>query len=374
MNHTSTAAPENARFAQTDSAAARLNPVPSAPEPPAKPAKRQWLKAFVVVMVIAAIAGAVMWRLRAAHYESTDDAFLEGHVIPVAAKVDGYVVVLRVEDNQHVNAGDVIAEIDPRDYEAALQTAESEVTASRARVFDAKARLTVLAANIQQAKAEVAAAEANARFAVLDSRRYQEMGDRAASRQERERSEASESATRAQVEGARNRVAAAEAQAAEGATTVTVAEAETAQAEARLRQPRLNLAYTKIIAAQNGRVARRTVEQGSYVKAGQTLLAIVSDEVWVVANFKEIQITRMRPGQPVTISVDSYPGKVFRGHVDSLQSGTGSRFSLLPPENATGNYVKVVQRLPVKIRLDNAGESWPFLAPGMSVEAEAWVR
>ena len=294
-------------------------------------------------------------------------------MIPIAAKVEGYVADLRVDDNQWVTAGEVLAVIDARDYEAAVVEAKAAVSVAKALQNDAKARLTVVQTQIDEARADLVAAKAKADFSRLDAARYRALSAAAASEQDRDRTGSAEAEALAKVKGGESRLSAAEANATEAQVAIAVAEAQVASAEARLRQPELNLGYTQVMAPQAGRIARRTVERGAYVRPGQTLLAIVSDDLWVTANFKETQLARMRPGEPVRVRIDMYPGHVFAGTVDSLQPGTGGRFSLLPPENATGNFVKVVQRIPVKIRL-NGGREGYALAPGMSVTPEVRVR
>ena len=345
-------------------------------EPAAPPVSRrkQTLRVALPLLAVAGIVTAALAYVHYRHFESTDDAFVEGRVVPVAAKVDGYVVALHVDDNQHVNAGDVIAEIDPRDFEAAVGEAKANVSAGQSRLADAKAKLAVLNAMVEQARAAETSTEADAGFAKLDAARYRAMAKGAVTVQDQERSASIEQSAAAKLQGAKSNVLAAESAAAEGATNVEVAAAEVAMAESKLRQPELNLGYTKIIAPQPGRIARRSVEQGSYVKPGQSLLAIVPDDLWVLANYKETQLADMHAGQHVDIEIDTYPGRTFAGHVDSIQPGSGGRFSLLPPENATGNYVKVVQRIPVKIRFDEPAASMPELAPGMSAEPAVRVR
>ena len=282
------------------------------------------------------------------------------------------------------------------------------------------AAVTTAVANVAHAQAQVAAADAEAVRARTDLARYQSLFEgEAVSHQQLDQAIAADATAAAQLEAARKRLAAAEAQVAEAraaqgaaadqykqslsqvsATEAQVGQAsgklseansapeqvalrqsevettgaEIEQAEAAVRQAELDLSYTKIYAPEDGRITRKTVELGALLQPGQALFVLVPAEMWILANFKETQLNRMRPGQPVEIKVDAYPDQIFRGHVDSFQTGTGSRFSLLPPENATGNYVKVVQRLPVKIVFDEQSDSEHLLAPGMSVEPEVKVR
>jgi membrane fusion protein (multidrug efflux system) len=252
-------------------------------------------------------------------HESTDDAFIDGHIITIAPKVAGQVTAVHVEDNQLVKAGDPLVEIDPRDYQA----------------------------KVAEQRGKLAAAVAEADRAVADAARYEQIYQH-------------DEVSRQQLDNARSAAASAQA---------TVAKERGA-----LDQDELNLSYTRITAPQDGRVTRKSVEAGSYVAIGEALLSVVPQNVWVTANFKETQLTHMRPGQKVTIKVDAYPGRALEGRVESIQSGTGARFSLLPPENATGNYVKVVQRVPVKILIDTPEDPNARLAPGMSVVPSVLVR
>jgi membrane fusion protein (multidrug efflux system) len=269
-------------------------------------ARKRWLVLGGLTLAVAGLA-LVNW-LRWRGYEETDDAFVDAHVAPISAKVSGYVVAVPVDDNQAVKKGDLLVEIDAADY---------RVSAARAR-------------------AELAAADADARQSKLDAARYAKL------------------LSREQVSQQTADKAAADAD-------VAAAKADTARQ--RLAEAELQLSYTRITAPQDGKVTRRGVEVQSYVTPGQPLMAVVPDQVYVTANFKETQLARMHPGQEAEIRVDAFPGRRFKGHVDSLQAGTGARFSLLPPENATGNFVKVVQRVPVKIVFDEPAEG---LAPGMS--------
>lgn len=279
-------------------------------------------KSMRMMAISTAAAGAVLilsgFVVATRGWVSTDDAFIEAHVVPVSARVPGHVVRVLVDDNQLVKKGDVLAEIDPRDYQTRLDGA----------------------------RAAVDGAQASVRKTRLDVQRYETLAARSeASRQTVDHAMADAEAARAALEAA----------------------------QAGLKQAQLNLSYTRIEAPQAGRVTRKAVEEGAYVGVGQPLLAIVPNEVWVVANFKETQLRDMQPGQRAEITVDAYPG-TLKGHVESLQAGTGARFSILPPENATGNFVKVVQRMPVKIVLDDAADAKRLLAPGMSVEAEVKVK
>ncbi len=325
-------------------------------------------------LVLAATAGGLYYFVYVAPYETTDDAFIGGHVTFVAPRVPGQVLRLLIRDNQEVGAGDLLIELDARDFQARVAQAKADVEAARHRLLEAKAQVDADEAKAGQNEAAVAAAEAGARRAEADLKRYQSVESRAVSRSQLDLAVAQARSTGAELEVARDKVKAAQAQVALSRAAVETAAAQVQQAEARLEQAELDLSYTRITAPVTGRVTHRTVEPGAYVQTGQSLLALVPREVWVTANFKETQLTHMRAGQPVTIRVDAYPGRRYRGKVDSIQAGTGARFSLLPPENAVGNYVKVVQRVPVKIVFDEALPPDLEIAPGLSVVPQVKVR
>ncbi|HXT00559.1 MAG TPA: HlyD family secretion protein [Elusimicrobiota bacterium] len=275
-------------------------------------------KLAIGAALAAALAGGAYLLLRAPSAE-TDDAAIDAHIIPVSAKVAGHAARVLVDDNQDVKAGDLLAELDPRDFQTRVDQAKGKAASDRA----------------EAAKSEADLKRAQALFARDE-----------ASKQDLEHAQAAADS----------------------------AKADLAQSEAALRQAELDLSYTRITAPESGRVTRKSIEPGAYVSIGQAILALVPADVWVVANFKETQLTRMHPGQKAEIRVDAYPDERLRGHVDSIQAGTGARFSLLPAENATGNFVKVVQRVPVKIVLDDKPAGGRVLAPGMSVEATVDLR
>lgn len=427
--------------------------------------RRTFLIIGAIVLLIAAIFGIRYWLYARAH-ESTDDAFIDADVIQVSPKVAGYISKVYVQSNQQVKAGDLLAEIDPRDFETRLEqakaalaagearmreaqtgialtrantqatqqqaraavqqartgvaTSQAAAAAERTRIAESGAGIATAQANLAQAQSQVTMAEAEATRANADVQRYQELYSRdEVSRQQLDQAIAAARTANAQVDAARGRVAAAEAQVnqARAAQTtqaetarraqtqvsgsqasvsealgrlaqantapqqvaVSQAQAETAgasieQLRAAVQQAELELSYTKIYAPANGRITNKSVEPGALVQVGQPLMAVVMSDVWVTANFKENQIGRMQPGQPVDISVDAYPDVTFHGKVQSLQAGTGARFSMMPAENATGNYVKVVQRVPVKIIFDPPPDQNHLLAPGMSVVPEVKVR
>ena len=324
-------------------------------------------------LVVALVTGVYYFRF-VAPYESTDNAFIEGNVIPMASQVPGRVAELLVKDNQAVKPGDVILKIDPRDYEASLAQARADLAAAHSRVEQAKAQVNASEAKVAQAQATLVAADAENQRAADDLKRYESVESRAVSKSAFDLAQSQARAASANWEAARSQAKAAEAEVALSQAGVETASAAVQQAEARLRQAELNLSYTQVTAPEEGRVTRRVVEQGAYIQPGQALMAIVPRHYWVIANFKEIQLTHMRVGQPVEVVVDAYPGHTFKGHVESIQNGAGARFSLFPPENATGNYIKVVQRVPVKIVLDDLPGTELALGPGMSVVPKVRVK
>jgi len=265
-------------------------------------------------------------------------------------------------------------EIDPRDYEASLSQARADLAAAQSQLNQSQAQVKVSEAKVTQAQAAVTAAEAENQRATDDLKRYESVASRAISKSAFDLAQAQARAAAANLDSARSQTNAAEADVELAGAGVETAKAAVQQAEAKLQQAELNLSYTKIIAPLDARVTARTVQLGHYIQPGQALLALVPKDVWVVANFKETQLTYMHAGQPVELSVDAYPKRKFKGKVDSLQAGTGARFSLLPPENAVGNYIKVVQRVPVKIIFNEPLPTNLDIAPGMSVVPTVKVK
>jgi membrane fusion protein (multidrug efflux system) len=345
------------------------------PPPPAAPKSRRRLALILGVVLLVFIAGAIVFYIHfVAPYQSTDDAFIEGHVTIISPRVSGPVIRLLIQDNQVLKEGDPLLEIDPRDYETKLAQTIADLAAARGQLEQAKAQVAVDEAKAAQELAAVTAAEAEARRAGADLERYQSVESRAVSKTQLDLEQTQAKSTTASLEVARQKAKAAQAQVGLSRASIDTAAAGLRQAEAKMEQAQLDVSYTKIAAPVDGRVTRRSVEKGAYVQTGESLLALVPTNLWVVANFKETQLTDMRPGQPVRIRIDAFPKRDFKGTVDSLQAGTGARFSLLPPENAVGNYVKVVQRVPVKIVFDEALDPRLDIAPGMSVEPEVRVK
>ena len=343
---------------------------------PPPPARKQRRNIFIGVIVALALLGGAMvyYHYFLAPYVSTDDAFIDGFVTLISPRVPGQVAKLLVTDNQQVKEGDVLLELDPRDYETSLHLAQADLTAARSQWDESQAQVKVSEAKVMQAQAAVVAAVAENQRATNDLERYESVASRAVSQSAIDQAQARARSATADLAAARSQARAAEAGVALSQAGVETATAGVQQAEARVQQAELNLSYTKVIAPRDGRVTARTVQLGNYVQPGQMLLALVPTNVWVTANFKETALTHLRAGQPVELRVDAYPDRKLKGRVDSFQRGTGARFSLLPPENAVGNYVKVVQRVPVKIDFDEPLPAGLDIAPGMSVMPTVKVK
>ncbi|KMO43294.1 secretion protein HylD [Methylobacterium tarhaniae] len=333
-----------------------------------------WFALGAILLLLAGAAGYWYWLTFVHPYESTDDAFVDARQFAVAPKVSGYVTAVPVTDNQHVEAGAVLFQIDKRDYEVALRQARAQVQSAQAQIEGFEAQIRAQQGTIQEAKAQVEQAQAALQFAKQDAARYQDLAQRGAgSVQQSQQSTSNLQQQQANLDRAKAAVTVAQRQIGSLEAQKAGAEASLAEARAQEAQATLNLAYTTITTAQAGRVVRLTGAVGQFAQAGQALSMFVPDDIWVTANFKETQITDMRPGQPVDVEIDAYPDHKIAGRVASVQPGSGTAFSLLPAENATGNYVKVVQRIPVKVTVDN----WPkdvSIGPGMSVVPTVRVR
>ena len=323
--------------------------------------------AIGAMLLAAALGGGYLYLDYAEHFESTDDAFIAARQSALAPKVSGYITAVPVTDNEHVAAGEVIARIDDRDYRIALDQAEAQVAAAQASIENIDAQLQVQQAQISANEAQVEQAQAALVFAEQQNWRYQELAQKGSgtiqnaqqySSQLRQQQAALASA-QATLKLAQRQIEALKAQR-------SSAVASLAQAKAQRDQAQLNLSYTTVTAAQPGRVVNLSAAVGQFAQPGTNLTMFVPDQIWVTANFKEIQLDRMRPGEPVTLAIDAYPERTIHGHVDSVQPGSGTAFSLLPAQNATGNYVKIVQRVPVKIVMDDPPTD-VALGPGMSV-------
>ena len=321
------------------------------------------------------LAAAAYWFISTAGYETTDDATVEAHVIQVSPKISAHVKTVHFDDNYQVKRGELLIELDPRDYEVALASAVANLASLRSKLTESEAQQNVTQAGLGQAKADLASAQATAENAQSDFNRNEQLfKTHVIDRREYDGSAAQAKSAAAAVESASKKVASQEAQVRLVSAQYVTASAEAKQAETQVQQAELQLSYTRIFAPFDGRVTKKSAEPGNYVQPGQTLFSLVPPEVWVVANFKETQLRRMRVGQPVSVRADAVPGRDFKAHVESVQVGTGSRFTLLPPENATGNFVKVVQRVPVKIVFDEPEAALERLWAGESVEPKVDVR
>lgn len=339
-----------------------------------KPKSKLPIIILIIVAVFALIGGLIYW-LMTRNQESTDDAYTEGNAVSIAPKVSGYVVENRVNDNIFVHAGDVLLKIDPRDYIVARDQAQANLDAALAQQATAEVDLTTTRvrapANRSQAEAQLMQARANLAQSENDSKRQHGVDPRATTQTNLDQSTTAVRSNEANVKSAEAQVSVASLvketiQTSEA--TLLQRKAQVEQARANLAQAELNLSYTEVTAPQDGQITRRNVDLGTYAQAGQQVFYLVTRDVWVVANFKETQLDRMRVGQLVDVKVDAYSQLHLSGHIESIQGGSGARFTAFPAENATGNFVKIVRRVPVKIIIDHGLEQWPFLPLGLSVE------
>ncbi|OZI26398.1 multidrug export protein EmrA [Bordetella genomosp. 9] len=335
---------------------------------------------LVIVVIVLAIVGAIWWFLTRNDI-STDDAYTEGDAVTVASKVGGYVVDLRIGDNTRVRRGDVLLRIDPRDYVAARDQAQAQVELADAQLHQAQTQLALAEvqypAQLAQAQAQEQAAQADLANARASYQRQRKVDPRATSQQNVDTATAQLRSATAAVARAQAEVKAASVvreQVAQARALVESRQAQARAARAQLEQAELNLSYTEVRAPVDGWVTRRNVQSGKLVQAGMSLFSLVPQAVWVTANYKETQLDRMRPGDPVDIEVDAYPQLKLHGHIDSVQLGSGSRFSAFPAENATGNFVKIVQRVPVKIVIDDGLDPSLPLPLGLSVTPTVHVK
>ncbi|MHB8216848.1 MAG: HlyD family secretion protein [Candidatus Sulfotelmatobacter sp.] len=413
--------------APPDQSESRTKPLPSTERDfhtrPSRTTSPGFRIAIIIGVVVLLLVGFFVYRY-VSSYESTDDAQVDGHINSISARISGHVVKLNVLDNQYVQAGTVLVEIDPADYQVAYERAKadfedaqaaaagagvnvpitsvsttSQMSSSEADVASSRAGIAAARQQFAAAKAQLDQADANNVKAQNDLGRYKQLVDKQEiSQQQYDQAVAAAAASAAAVQSARALADAAQSQVTEAQgklaqaeanwrnaqtapkqmqvirSRATSAEAEAQRKKADLDQAQLNLQYTKIVAPVAGVVSDRTVEVGQNVAPGQELMKIIPlNDVWITANFKETQLRDMKVGQPVTLEVDAN-GRKYRGKVDSIAGASGARFSLLPPENATGNYVKVVQRIPVKIVLDPGENKDQSLRPGMSVTPKVWIR
>ncbi|MBV8968267.1 MAG: HlyD family secretion protein [Verrucomicrobia bacterium] len=338
----------------------------------ARPRAKRRFGARAKLLLALFLVGAISissWLFLTRNQVSTDDAAIEGHVVQVSPKIASHVKAIYFNDNYVVKQGDLLVELDPRDFDVSFTSAEANVASAQSRVAEAQAQQLLAEATLGQAQADLKSAQATLDNAAADLKRNEQLfATHVIDRREYDNSLASARTSTANVESGQKKVASAQAQLRLTQAEYNTAAAAEKQASAQLRAAQLQVSYTKIYAPFSGRIVKKGVEPGDYVQPGQTLFSLVEPEVWVVANFKETQLKRMFVGQPVKVKVDAVPDREFRGHVESFQDGTGGRFTLLPPENATGNYVKVVQRVPVKIVFDEPVQELSRLWPGESVE------
>lgn len=347
--------------------------------------RRKKRTAVLIFLVIAAlaVAGIFTYRAYSKTHITTDDAFVSGRIHVVSSKVPGTVQTIHVEDNQFVRTGDLLLEIDDRDYDVRVRAALSALNSEKAKFAEigtkievAKNQLSELWFRVETAKAQLRLQEATFRQAEADLKRAEALFSKEILPQEQfDKAKTGYVVAAAQVETARKQLDQSEAATKTQKSLIDQAESAWRAQESTVRQKEevlkaeeLKKSYTKIFASSEGYITRKSVETGNQIGEGQSLMAVVSlEDIWVTANYKETQLENVKPGQKVRIRVDSYPGKVFEGTVESIMAGTGSIFSLFPPENATGNYVKVVQRIPVKIRIDRNSLAAHVLRMGMSV-------
>ncbi len=335
--------------------------------------RRPFTSGLLAILLASALGVGSIYYDYSGHFKSTDDAFIASRQIAIAPKVSGYVTEVPVTDNQHVPKGGVIARIDDRDYRVALEQADAQVAAAQAAIKNIDAQLNVQKAQINASHAQLEQAQAGLVFAKQQAERYEHLAGTGYGTVQNAQQYSSQ--LRQQQAGVQNFEAGLKVQERQVEALQAQrnnAEATLQQAIAQRDQAQLNLAYTTVTAAEPGRVVNLTALPGEFAQAGTNLTMFVPDETWVTANFKETQLDQMRPGQPVTLTIDAYPERQIQGHVSSVQPGSGTAFSLLPAQNATGNYVKIVQRVPVKIAIDNP-PSDVALGPGMSVEPSVRV-
>jgi membrane fusion protein (multidrug efflux system) len=335
---------------------------------------------ILVCVVSAGVIGSLLYWLHARQFESTDDAFVDAHIVRIAPKVAGTLKEVADLDNRHVDAGRVLAVIEPSAPQAQVAEADANVKQATAQYEQSRAQVIAAEASRDQAVAQARAPIANAAKAAQDLARYEallKLDRTAVAGQQLDAARAQARSSAADAAAARQQIASANANVAVARRQIAAAHAVIDARQAQVSQAKITLGDNRLVAPVSGQVVNRQVNIGSYVGPGTQLMAIVPDRVWVTANFKETQLKLMKIGQPVTIKVDAYPDVEFKGHVDSVQRGAGQAFTLLPPQNATGNYVKVVQRVPVRIEFDAQNGPDPRhypLGPGMSVVPTVKVR
>jgi membrane fusion protein (multidrug efflux system) len=331
------------------------------------------LAALALAALLLAMVGGIIWWLSVRDYESTDDAFVDARNVSVSPQVVGAIIQVPVTDNELVQTGGLLVQIDPRDYEAAVAEVQAQVAQVNATIANLDAQIEAQNARIDQAGKQVVQTQAALTFAQQENDRAQDLVKRGAGTQQAAQQTSSNLIQgQATVASAQANLVAAQKQIPVLQAQRENAEAQLKQMEAALQHAKDNLERTRLTAPEPGRATKISAAVGALAQPGQLLMIFVPENTWVTANFKETQLSDMRPGQPADISINAYPGRAFKGHVDSVQAGSGAAFSLLPPENATGNFVKVVQRVPVKIVFDVPPDV--YIGPGMSVVPSVKVR
>ena len=348
---------------------------PSQPQPPAEaPPNRRVLVVAALFAILAVGAGGRMW-WKSHYFVETDDAYVAGHVHPVSTRIAGVVSAVLIKDNQTVRQGDVIAELDPADQRVKVEQIQAQIGTAEQQVIQADARIAQARAQADGATAQVAQSTAELQRARQDASRYDELYSaqmKAVSKAELDAANAKLAGATADLAARHDSVSAAQAQIAAEQASRDVVKAQIQVLKAQLKEAQQQLAYNRILAPVSGRIGKRSIEVGMRVEPGQQLAAVVQDDVWVVANFKETQLEGLHSGQQVEVKVDAMPDKPLIGRIDSLAPGSGAQFALLPPDNATGNFTKIVQRIPVKIvlRQQDIQALDGRLVPGMSAVAE----
>jgi membrane fusion protein, multidrug efflux system len=338
--------------------------------------KRRIGIALASAAVLAACAYGYDWWTVGSYFQGTDDAYVGGDVTPIAPHISGFIAQVAVADNQQVKAGQLLIRLDDRDTRAVLAHAQAVLAQRRATLASLQAQYVLQQSAIEQAGADVDAKSAQAEFAKLDAERYRKLAiTNDAPQQQAERTSAADRAARGALTAAQAALAAAKQKLSVLSAQIEEASAAVAQAKADLETAQLNLSYTEIRSPIDGFIGNRAAQVGAYAAQGTYLLSVASAHgLWIDANFKEDQLARMAPGQPATIVADVLPGKVFHGHVLSLAPATGAVFSVIPPENATGNFTKIVQRVPVRIGLDGDDAALGQIRPGLSIYATVDTR
>lgn len=338
--------------------------------------KKLSVAALVCTLALAACGYGYYWWTSARFFEQTDDAYVGGNVTPIAPHIAGFIAEIAVSDNQRVSAGQLLVRLDDRDVRAGADRAAAVLDQRQAALAGLRAKYTLQQSMIQQADADVAAKTAQAAFAKLDAERYRMLASSdSGSRQNEQKTSALDKQSQAAVTAAQASLAAAKQQLGVIDAQIAEAAASVTQAKADLQTAQLNLGYAEIRSPIDGFVGNRAAQVGSYIAPGAYLLTIVpAHDLWVDANFKEDQLARMQAGQAATLVADSLPGHVFHGHLQNLAPATGAVFSVIPPENATGNFTKIVQRVPVRIALDSDDAALRMIRPGLSATVSVDTR